>query len=74
MYDASGTAWSTSLGAGTQTASTFSVVSVQQQYLSGPYGDQYMKFMAKFSCTLYNASGTSKSLTNGVFVGYFENM
>ncbi len=73
-YDASGTAWSTSLGAGTQTSSTFSVVAVQQQYLLGPSGDQYMKFMAKFSCTLYNSSGGSKSLTNGVFVGYFENM
>jgi len=71
MYDGT-TAWSTSLGA--QTGSTFNVDAVKQQYLLGASGDQYMKFKASFSCKLYSSGGASKTITNGVFIGYFDNM
>jgi hypothetical protein len=69
MYDGT-TAWSTSTG--TQPAgSTFSFTAVKEQW---QLGSQYMKFVANFSCTLYDPNGANpKTITNGVFVGYFGN-
>ena len=63
--------WTTSLGTGNQTGSTFNITQVAPTNL---LGNHYVKFIATFSCTLYNGSGSSKSVTNGTYVGYFENM
>lgn len=68
MYDGT-TTWSTSTGA--QTNSTFSFTAVKEQW---QLGSQYMKVIANFSCTLYDPSGANpKTITNGVYVGYFGN-
>jgi ribosomal protein S4E len=64
-----GATWSTSNGS--QTGSTFSIVAVKEQWISG---NQYIKFLANFNCTLYDQNGLNpKTITNGVFLGYFEN-
>ena len=68
--DPNGNMYSTSLGAGTQTGSSFKIVSEQTTTILGYYN---VKILANFSCTLYNSIGSSVQLTNGVFVGYFEN-
>lgn len=71
-YDAGTSSyWTTSLGSGNQTGSTFNITQVAPTNL---IGNHYVKFIATFSCTLYNGSGSSKSVTNGTYVGYFENM
>lgn len=68
--DANGVIWSTSNGTGSQTGSTFKITA--EQY-ANDLGYQDEKVLINFSCTLYNPGGTSMQLTNGVFVGYFEN-
>lgn len=71
IYD-NGTYWSTSQGTANQTGSTFNIVQVKDNPdLSGTY---YLKFKATFSCKVYDGSGNSKTITNGVFVGNFGNI
>jgi hypothetical protein len=70
MTDTTGSAWSTSKGL--QTGSTFSITAVKEQW---SVGMQYVKFVANFSCKLYDINGQNqKTLTNGVFVGFFGNI
>ncbi len=69
--DANGVDWSTSYGTGDQTGSTFSI---QTSQVAATINDYYIKVTLKFSCKLYNTSGQSKTLTNGVYVGEFGNI
>ncbi len=49
----------------------FKFLSVKQE--SDEFGD-YLKFVAEFSATFYSPDGSqSKTLNNGLFVGYFKN-
>ena len=64
-----GATWSTTNGS--QTGSLFSIVATQEQWIAG---NQYIKFLATFNCTLYDQNGLNpRRITNGVFLGYFEN-
>jgi hypothetical protein len=67
--DANGNIYNTSLGSGSQTGSTFSIVAEKAYYVLGNYE---IKVVANFSCILYNSAGASIKLTNGVYVGDFE--
>jgi hypothetical protein len=68
--DPSGNQYSTSMGSGNQSNSSFKVTAKQVSMVFGYY---QVKIMATFNCTLYNISGTSITLTNGTYVGSFEN-
>lgn len=67
--DASGTLWTTDKGNALQTGSVFKIETVKE--IDANY--QQMKIYATFNCKLYDDNGNSKTLTNGKFVGYFEN-
>ncbi|MGP8217057.1 MAG: hypothetical protein ACLQQ4_15925 [Bacteroidia bacterium] len=69
--DPSGNSYSTSLGAGTQTGSTFTITAEKAVDLLGTYN---VVVVINFSCTLYNSSGSGIKLTNGVYVGAFQDM
>jgi hypothetical protein len=62
--DDNGNAWSTSNGV--QGGSVFEISELQIESPS-------VKVKALISCKLYNSSGDSKTLDNGIFVGYFTN-
>lgn len=70
-WDASGTQWSTGLGAGTQTGSTFNVIDKKSAMVLG-YFD--VKIKATFNCTLYDGSGNTKTVTGGTMIVQFESM
>ena len=67
-WDANQKEWSTSMGSANQSGKTFTIDASRDE------GNDYVKIKALFSCNLYDASGNSITLTNGVFVGYFCNM
>lgn len=68
--DGSGNTYSTSYTGGTQTGSTFNITAEKAEDAFGGY---YVIVVINFSCTLYNtATGASIKLTNGVYVGDFE--
>ncbi len=69
--DPNGNVYTTSLGTGVETGSTFTIAA--EQYANA-LGYQNEKVLINFSCTLYSSTGASIQLTNGVYVGYFENM
>lgn len=69
--DDNGVTWKSNKGTADQTGSVFSIES-SKEVIS--FGDQQMKIYATFNCKVYDDNGNSKSLTNGKFVGYFENM
>jgi len=66
---ADGTMWTTDKGTADQTGSLFKIEAVKET------NDSYqnIKVYATFNCKLYDDNGNSKTLTNGKFVGYFEN-
>lgn len=69
IWDSNDVMWSTSLGSGNQSGSSFNIVQTkdeQQGYL-------YVKTYITFSCKVYNAAGTAKTITNGKYVGHFGN-
>lgn len=68
--DPNGNQYSTSMGTGNQANSSFKVTAKQVSMVSGYYE---VKILATFNCTLYNSSGGSITLTNGTYVGSFEN-
>lgn len=70
-FDANQTKWSTSLGAATQSNSTISIDEIEEVNASGAY---FIKAKFSFTCTLYDGNGNSKQLTNGVYIGTFENI
>lgn len=60
--DANGVEWATDLGSANQTGSTFSIT--ENVVNTDGYSHHISK--ATFSCKLYNASGGSMTLTNGI--------
>jgi len=68
--DGSGNFYSTSQGSGSQSGSTFKITAKQAGMIGGNY---MVKIIATFNCTLYSSSGSPIALTNGTYVGYFEN-
>ena len=68
--DPNGNQYSTSMGTGNQSSSAFTVTAKHVSMVSGYY---QVKILATFNCTLYNSSGGSIILTNGTYVGSFEN-
>jgi hypothetical protein len=68
--DPSGNLYSTSFGSASQSGSAFTILAKQVSTIAGY---QNVKVFAKFNCTLYNSAGASFPLTNGIYVGYFEN-
>lgn len=70
-YDAAGKTWSTDMGSKNQTGSVFTISQIKEESQFGQYS---IKVMANFNCKLYNDSGEQKTLTNGLFIGYFENI
>jgi hypothetical protein len=64
-YDDAGDPWSTSLGSGDQSGSTFTIEDTKYQEL---LGDKYIRVKAKFSCKVYSTAGDVKNITNGVAV------
>ncbi|MBK6397927.1 MAG: hypothetical protein IPP27_06575 [Bacteroidetes bacterium] len=70
-FDANGILWSTDLGTAVQTGSTFTIDERQGQDILGYYS---VRYKASFSCKLYDGSGNTIDLTNGVIVGSFENI
>jgi hypothetical protein len=70
-YDEAGQEWSTDAGIADQTGSAFNIAEIKEENTQDGY---LVKVKATFNCKLYNGSGGSKTLTNGVYVGYFGNI
>ncbi len=69
-YYINGVKWATNLGTGIQTGSTFTFTDQKTQT---SLGFTNVTVLANFNCTLYDGAGNSKVVTDGVFVGAFEN-
>lgn len=67
--DATGKYWSTSIGSGDETGSTFKILSVVDD--PDALGKYYVKVKSQFNCTLYDDSGNSMPLTGGEMAGDF---
>jgi hypothetical protein len=67
-YDAAGNPWSTDAGTANQTGSTFTI---QDTKFTELLGDKYMFVKATFNCKVYDGSGASKVITDGVGVFHF---
>jgi hypothetical protein len=67
--DATGKEWATDKSSGDQSTSEFKIVANKE--VKNAY--QEMIIYATFNCKLYDDNGASKTLTNGKFVGTFEN-
>jgi hypothetical protein len=67
--DPSGTMWASNKGSASQSGSVFKIEAIKET----DSGYQDIKVYATFNCKLYDGNGNSKTLTNGKFVGYFEN-
>lgn len=63
--------WTTSLGSANQQGSLFEIVEMQklENDLSGRV---IIKLIAEFECTMYDYQGSAEKLTDGIFVGLFE--
>jgi len=66
--DGNGINWSTYNIPGTQTESNFTIISSEDAPALTGY---HIKVKAKFNCKLYDVNGNVKTLSNGVYVGYF---
>ncbi|MBI3519687.1 MAG: hypothetical protein HY062_10065 [Bacteroidetes bacterium] len=67
-----GVEWSTSKGTANQSGSTFNITEkVGYTDLTSTF---YVKVKATFSCKVYDGSGASKTITNGVYIGDFGNI
>lgn len=64
-YDNSGVEWTTDLGTADQTGSTFSIT----EHIVNEAGVSHRISKVTFNCTLYNSTGASMILTNGVYRG-----
>ncbi len=69
--DETGVTWSTSNAPATQTGSVFTIVSVADE---PGQTDYTVRVTATFNCTLYDATGNAKVLTNGQYVGLFSKL
>ncbi len=70
-YDSSGVLWSTSLGTALQTGSFLEIETITE---IEQYNNYYIRTKISFSCKLYDDAGNSKQLTDGKFLGEFENL
>jgi hypothetical protein len=68
-YDGTGQQWGTELGTANQAGSLFTIVQVREETT---FPDYDLKVLTHFNCKLYNSSGQSKVLTDGVYVSMFE--
>lgn len=68
-FDANGTKWSTDQGTANQTGSTFVI---QDTKLLDFFGTNYINVKASFNCKVYDGTGASKVITDGV--GVFDFM
>lgn len=66
--DENGIHWSTYNIPGDQTGSNFTIISAEN--FAGLNG-YHIRVKAKFNCKLYDVNGNVKTLTNGIYVGYF---
>jgi hypothetical protein len=66
-WDATNVHWSTSNSPATESGMTFTVSAEKDE------GNGYARILANFNCILYDSLGHSKTLTNGVFLGDFNN-
>jgi hypothetical protein len=66
--DENGNHWSTYNIPGDQTGSSFTIISAEDVNGLGIY---HIRVKAKFNCKLYDVNGNVKTLTNGIYVGYF---
>ncbi|MES2141105.1 MAG: hypothetical protein V4511_15470 [Bacteroidota bacterium] len=64
-YDNSGVEWTTDLGTADQTGSAFSIT----EHIVNEVGVSHRISKITFNCTLYNSTGGSMILTNGVYRG-----
>ena len=71
--DSNGVEWSTSKGTGIQTGSTCTITDVLATGKNAAGNFTKVKVRILFSCTLYDASGNSMKVEQGVFVGEFMN-
>ncbi len=69
-YDSNNALWSTDQGTGDQTGSTFTITDRKTNNAF----DYTVIIRAIFNCKVYNSSGQSKTLTEGVYVGDFANI
>lgn len=71
MIDGAGTEWSTACDLGAQPGSAFQITDKQE--ITGL--NTAVKVRATLNCTLYSCTSTAtKTITNGVWVGYLENL
>jgi hypothetical protein len=69
MMEIGGVEYST-LNPGSQAGSTFTITD-RLEFTGGLYS---VKVKITFNCKLYNASGGVKTVTEGTYIGYFQNM
>ncbi|HNS13192.1 MAG TPA: hypothetical protein PKM97_11315 [Bacteroidia bacterium] len=69
--DPSGTYWSSSLGSANQNGSLFSIT--EYKALGMVLWSYQVKIKATFNCKVYDFNGNVKTVTDGVYVGVFEN-
>ncbi|MEO8148935.1 MAG: hypothetical protein ABI723_14915 [Bacteroidia bacterium] len=68
-YFIGGVKWSTELGSGLQTGSSFKITDRKKVWL--PTGDRGITVLINFNCILYDGNGNSKTVTDGVFLGTY---
>lgn len=69
--DQNDTLWSTSFGTANQVGNVFTLTDKQVEPDLQGTGYYAVKAKMTFNCTLYDNSGNSKALTDGIFVAYF---
>lgn len=69
--DPSGTHWSSSFGTANQSGSLFSIT--EYKTLGMVLWSYQVKIKATFNCKVYDFAGNVKTITDGVYVGVFEN-
>lgn len=70
-YFINGVKWATYLGSGLQVGSTFKIVSTRKVVT---FSTVDVFVVVNFNCIIYDGTGQSKTITNGVYVGPFENV
>jgi len=71
LYDNNGTLWSTSLGTALQPGSFVEIEEISE---ITQFNNYYIRARISFSCRIYDDAGNSKQLTDGKFLGEFENI
>lgn len=69
-YDSNNERWSTDQGSGDQTGSIFTITEIKTNNVF----DYTVTVRVTFNCKVYNNTGQSKTLTEGVYIGGFANI